>query len=56
MFFDPRGNGLEPALETMLGSVAKRTEMAEAAVAAAGRLTWEAAARQMLKVIRQCVL
>jgi len=55
IFFDPRGNGLEPALENMLGSAAKRAEMAGAALAAAGRLTWEAAARQMLEVIRQCV-
>jgi glycosyltransferase involved in cell wall biosynthesis len=55
IFFDPRGKALEPALETMLGSTAERDGMAEAAADAAGRLTWDAAARQMLEVIRQCV-
>jgi glycosyltransferase involved in cell wall biosynthesis len=54
IFFDPRGNALEPALETMLGSASERDRMAEAATAAAHRLTWETAARQMLEVIRQC--
>lgn len=54
IFIDPRGDGLKPALETMLGSTVERDRMGAAAMAAAGRLTWEAAARQMLEVIRQC--
>lgn len=53
IFFDPRSGGLEPALEAILGSVETRRRMGEAAAAAAARLTWEAAAQQMLDVIRK---
>jgi glycosyltransferase involved in cell wall biosynthesis len=53
IFFDPRGGGLEPALEEILGSEELRRRLGEAAAAAAGRLTWEAAAHQMLDVIRK---
>lgn len=53
IFFDPRGGGLEPALEELLGSEERRRRMGDAAAAAAGRLTWEAAAHQMLDVIRK---
>jgi glycosyltransferase involved in cell wall biosynthesis len=53
IFFDPRGGGLEPALEELLGSEELRRRLGEAAAAAAGRLTWEAAAHQMLDVIRK---
>jgi glycosyltransferase involved in cell wall biosynthesis len=41
IFFDPRGGGLEPALEEMLGSEELRRRLGEAA-----------AAHQMLDVIR----
>ncbi|MEO8367671.1 MAG: glycosyltransferase family 1 protein [Candidatus Solibacter sp.] len=51
IFFDPRGAGLEAALQQLLGSEALRRRMGDAAAAAAGRLTWEAAAHQMLDVI-----
>ena len=54
IFFDPRGNELEPALEKMLASTGERNRMGKTAAAAAGRLTWDAAARQMLEVIRGC--
>jgi glycosyltransferase involved in cell wall biosynthesis len=53
IFFDPRGQGLEPALEELLGSEELRRSMGDSAAAAAGRLTWEAAAHQMLDVIRK---
>ena len=51
IFINPRSEALEPALESILGSEALRNQMGLAAMAAAGRLTWEAAARQMLGVI-----
>jgi len=53
LFFEPRGGGLEPALEAILGSEELRKVMGEAGAAAAARLTWEAAARQMLEVIHK---
>jgi glycosyltransferase involved in cell wall biosynthesis len=54
IFFDPRGDGIEAALMEMLGSDATRRRMGDAAADAASRLTWDAAARQMLQVIRTC--
>jgi glycosyltransferase involved in cell wall biosynthesis len=54
IFFDPLGNGIEAALMEMLGSEEARRRMGDAAAHAAGRLTWDAAARQMLQVIRTC--
>jgi glycosyltransferase involved in cell wall biosynthesis len=53
IFFDPRGQGLEPALQQLLGSAELRQRTGQAALEAAGRLTWEAAAQQMLQVIRE---
>jgi glycosyltransferase involved in cell wall biosynthesis len=53
IFFDPRGAGLGAALEAMLGSERSRRQMADAAATAAARLTWHAAARQMLDVIHK---
>jgi glycosyltransferase involved in cell wall biosynthesis len=53
IFFDPRGGAtLEAALEALLESDELRRAMGAAALQAARRLTWEAAARQMLDVIR----
>jgi glycosyltransferase involved in cell wall biosynthesis len=54
IFVDPRSGGLEGALESILGDRALRDRMGAAALAAAQRLTWAAAAGQMLDVIRQC--
>jgi glycosyltransferase involved in cell wall biosynthesis len=51
IFCDPRGGGLEAALETILGDRRLRDSMAETALASAQRLTWDAAASQMLDVI-----
>ena len=51
IFFDPRGAELEAALERILASEELRRRMGETAAAAAGRLTWQAAAHQMLDVI-----
>jgi glycosyltransferase involved in cell wall biosynthesis len=53
VFVDPRGGDLKPALETILGSEALRQKMGAAAEVAASRLTWDAAARQMLEVIHR---
>jgi glycosyltransferase involved in cell wall biosynthesis len=53
IFFDPCDNTtLEAALETVLESDQLRRAMGAAALQAARRLNWEAAARQMLDVIR----
>jgi glycosyltransferase involved in cell wall biosynthesis len=52
IFFDPRGTGLESALQELLESGELRQRMGQAALEAAGRLTWEAAAQQMRQVIR----
>jgi glycosyltransferase involved in cell wall biosynthesis len=52
IFFDPREDALENPLETILASETLRRRMGAAALAAARRLTWEAAARQMRDVIR----
>ena len=53
IFFDPRGNGLEAALLQLLDSPELRRQMGQTALEAAGRLTWDAAAHQMLNVIRE---
>jgi glycosyltransferase involved in cell wall biosynthesis len=53
VFFDPRGPGLPAALEAVLGSESSRRRMGEEAWAAAGKLTWDAAARQMLAIIHK---
>ena len=53
IYVDPREpGGLAPVLERVLTSDALRESMRKAALEAAGRLTWDAAARQMLAVIR----
>ena len=52
LYFDPLdGRALEEALEQVLSSEALRAHMRQAGLAAAHRLTWEAAARQMLNVL-----
>lgn len=53
VFFDPRSGDIEGALVEILGNEETRRRMGEAAAEAAGRLTWEAAGRQMLEVIRK---
>ena len=53
IYVDPHdAGGLAAALERVLTSAALRESMGKAALDAAGRLTWDAAARQMLAVIR----
>jgi glycosyltransferase involved in cell wall biosynthesis len=50
---DPREpGGLAAALERVLASESLQASMRKAGLDAAGRLTWEAAARQMLDVLR----
>lgn len=53
IFIDPVGNELGPSLETILDSPTLRSRMRSAALQASGRLTWNAAARQMLDVIHR---
>ncbi|MBI1789554.1 MAG: glycosyltransferase family 4 protein [Acidobacteria bacterium] len=54
IFIDPAKPGeLEAALGRVLASESVQRQMKEACVAAAGRLTWEAAAAQMMDVIHQ---
>lgn len=56
IFLDPLdAPGWERALADVLGSEALQRRMREAGLAAAGRLTWEAAARQMRDVLRKVV-
>jgi glycosyltransferase involved in cell wall biosynthesis len=50
---DPEAAALENALRTVLGSPELRARMGEAAARAAAALTWEAAARQMMEVMRK---
>jgi glycosyltransferase involved in cell wall biosynthesis len=52
IFIDPHKDHLDAALETVLGSQAVRERMRVAALHAASRLTWKAAAHQMMNVIR----
>lgn len=53
IFIDPRNpDELEGALARVLESESLRRKMREAGLAAAGRLTWDAAARQMMTLIR----
>lgn len=53
LFIEPNRRELEEALITILGSDTLRTSMRNAGLAAASRLTWEAAARQMMDVINR---
>jgi glycosyltransferase involved in cell wall biosynthesis len=53
LFIDPGEEQIGKALRTILASEELRRSMSAAGIAAAGRLTWEAAARQMSDVIRQ---
>jgi glycosyltransferase involved in cell wall biosynthesis len=50
---EPEKVALENALRTVLASPELQARMGEAAARAAGALTWEAAARQMMEVIRK---
>ncbi len=50
-----RNHELEAALARVLSSPSLRLSMRAAALASAGQLTWEAAARQMMTVIREVV-
>jgi glycosyltransferase involved in cell wall biosynthesis len=53
LFVDPLdGDGWRNALETLLRSPELRARMGKAGRAAAGQLTWDAAARQMFDVFR----
>lgn len=51
LFIEPNRPELEEALINILGSAGLRSSMRQAGLAAANRLTWEAAARQMMDVI-----
>ncbi|MGH9843087.1 MAG: glycosyltransferase family 4 protein [Blastocatellia bacterium] len=54
IYIDPnKHEELEAALARVLSSAELRTRMREAGLAAAGKLTWDAAARQMTDVIRK---
>ncbi|MCG3160249.1 MAG: D-inositol-3-phosphate glycosyltransferase [Acidobacteria bacterium] len=54
IFIDPRNQAeLEDALVRVLESESLRRKMREAGLAAAGRLTWDAAARQMMALIQK---
>jgi glycosyltransferase involved in cell wall biosynthesis len=53
IFIDPGVNEIAAALDAVLSSGDLRDRMAASALAAAGRLTWDAAARQMMSVIRE---
>lgn len=54
LYFDPECQPeLEAALKRVLESEALRLEMREAGLAASARLTWEAAARQLLGVLNE---
>jgi glycosyltransferase involved in cell wall biosynthesis len=56
VYIDPNEPELEQALETVLSSVELRARMRQAGLAAAQRLTWDAAAEQMMEVIRKVAL
>jgi glycosyltransferase involved in cell wall biosynthesis len=53
IFIEPERAALENALETMLSNHALWNHMRPAALAAAARLSWDAAAAQMMAVIEQ---
>lgn len=54
LFFDPHDEtALESALRRVLGSESLRLRLREAGIAAAQRLTWDAAARQMIAVLNE---
>jgi len=54
LYFAPgQKQELQSALENVLSSQSLRHSMREAGLAAAGRLTWDAAARQMMNVITE---
>ena len=53
MYIDPRGEDIARALQQVLADGELRCRMREAAQAAAARLTWEDAARQMRDAIRE---
>jgi glycosyltransferase involved in cell wall biosynthesis len=52
LYIDPQRDSLERALRTILDSPDLRESMSNAGMAAAARLTWDAAARQMMRIIR----
>lgn len=53
LYVDPaRGNDLAVALTRVLESAPLRRQMREAGLAATGRLTWDAAARQMARILQ----
>jgi glycosyltransferase involved in cell wall biosynthesis len=53
VYIDPGETELANALETVLSSAELRSRMGESGLAAARRLTWEAASDQMMDVIRK---
>jgi glycosyltransferase involved in cell wall biosynthesis len=53
IFIDPSQTGIAEGLETLLSSEPLRRRMGECGASAAGRLTWDEAAGQMLAVIRK---
>lgn len=54
VFIDPsKPEELEAALQRIASSSTLRAEMRQAGLAAAGKLTWDAAARQMIALIKQ---
>jgi glycosyltransferase involved in cell wall biosynthesis len=57
LYIDPTDQrGLEIALERVLTSTELRQHLKENGLAAAGRLTWKAAAQQMIEVMQQVVM
>lgn len=55
LYIDPEAPQLEQALATVLSSDELRTHMSRAGLEAARHLTWDAAAQQMMEVIRKAV-
>jgi glycosyltransferase involved in cell wall biosynthesis len=56
IYIDPgKPDDLELALTRVLESAMLRQEMRAAGLAAAGQLTWDAAAEQMIKVMQKVV-
>jgi glycosyltransferase involved in cell wall biosynthesis len=53
VFIEPREPEIASAMERVLASESLRLEMRVRGLAAAGRLTWDAAARQMMEAIRE---
>ena len=53
IFIDSNEGEIARALETVLSSIELQLQMRAAGLAAAGRLTWEQAARQMIEVLGQ---